>query len=87
MPLAIPTRSIQMWHMLVNRYIAAHTLNGKTITTERAHNDLIKLYEEFHSILGPYASDHNVLQKLYSIVVEYENEGFRGFSALDLSSN
>ncbi len=74
-----------MWYMLVNRYITAHTMNGKTIGIERAHQDLIKLYQEFHSILGPYASDHIVLHKLHTIIVEYENEGMRGFSSLDLS--
>ncbi len=74
-----------MWHLLINRYVNAHTMNGKTINAERANEDLIKLYEEFHKILGPYASDHNVLDKVYSIILEYENEGMRGFAALDLS--
>ena len=60
-------------------------MNGKTISVERANEDLIKLYEEFHKLLGPYASDHNVLSKLHSIILEYENEGMRGFAALDLS--
>ncbi len=87
MPSAIPTRSLRLWHMLVNRYVAAHTVNGKSITVERANEDLIQLYQEFHKLLGPYASDHTVLHKLHTIIMEYENEGFRGFSALDLSGS
>ena len=60
-------------------------MNGKNISVERAHEDLIKLYAEFHKILGHHASDHAVLHKLNTIIVEYENEGMRGFSLLDLS--
>lgn len=71
--------------MLINRYINAHTLNGKSLDIERAHEDLIKLYEEVYNILGHYANDHTVLHKLHTIILEYENEGMRGFSALDLS--
>jgi hypothetical protein len=82
---AIPTRSITIWHMLINRYINAHILNGKSLSIERAHEDLIKLYQELHAILGHYANDHTVLHKLHILILEYENEGMGGFSALDLS--
>jgi hypothetical protein len=71
--------------MLINRYINAHILNGNSLSIERAHEDLIKLYQEVHAILGLHANDHTVLHKLHTIILEYENEGMRGFSALDLS--
>ena len=82
----IPTKSIKVWFALVNKYVNAHTLNGKSITIEKAQEDLLNLYKEFNSILGPYASDTAVLYKIHTIIVEYENDAFTSLARLDISS-
>ena len=81
----IPTKSIKVWFTLVNRYINAHTLNGKSITIEKAQEDLFNLYREFNSILGPYASDTAVIYKIHTTIMEYENEAFTSLARLDIS--
>jgi hypothetical protein len=82
----IPTKSIKAWFTLVNRYVNAHILNGKPITIEKAQEDLLNLYREFYTILGPYASDSRVLYKIYTIIIEYENDAFTSLARLNISS-
>jgi hypothetical protein len=81
----IPTKSAKVWFTLVSRYVNAHTLNGKTISIERAQEDLFNLYREFNNILGPYASDSAVLYKIHTTIMEYENDAFTSLARLDIS--
>ena len=81
----IPTKSVKVWFTLINRYVSAHAVNGKTISMERAQEDLFNLYREFNSILGPYASDSAVLYKINTIIAEYENDAFTSLARLNIA--
>ena len=81
----IPTKSVKVWFTLINRYVSAHAVNGKTITIEKAQEDILNLYREFYSILGPYASDSAVLYKIHTTIMEYENDAFTCLARLDIS--
>ncbi len=74
-----------MWFTLINRYLSAHEINGKSINIEKAQEDLLTLYKEFYNILGPYASDSTVLYKIHTTIMEYENEGLSCVARLNIS--
>ncbi len=81
----IPTKSVKVWFTLINRYVNAHAVNGKTISMERAQEDLLTLYREFYSILGSYASDSAVLYKIHTIILEYENDALTCVARLNVA--
>jgi hypothetical protein len=82
---SIPTNSIKVWHMLLNRYIGAKEINGISINVEKANQELITLYRNYQYILGEYGTDENVLYKINDAISEYETDGFPGLASLELN--
>lgn len=72
--------------MLINKYVEVHAMIKKPISAEKANEDLIKLYKEFYGLLGPYACDSIVLEKLHKIIIDYENDEICKIVSLSLSN-
>lgn len=73
--------------MLINKYIDVHAMIKTPISAEKANEDLIKLYKEFYAILGPYACDSVVLEKLHKVIIDYENDEICKIVSLSLSNS
>ena len=73
--------------MLINKYIDVHAMIKTPISAEKANEDLIKLYKEFYDILGPYACDSVVLEKLHKVIIDYENDEICKIVSLSLSNS
>ena len=69
-----PTRSINLWNILIEKYITVHHKDKKYITRLQAHADLTELYHEFHHCQNTGSADSYILSKIYKIIVEYEKE-------------
>jgi len=65
------TRSISTWNILIDKYIHAHHKDEKYITRDRAHSDLLELYQELYQC---HTSDSLILAMIHKIIHSYYND-------------
>jgi hypothetical protein len=67
----LSTRSISTWNILIDKYIHAHHKDEKYITRDRAHSDLLELYQELYQC---HTSDSLILAIIHKIIHSYYND-------------
>lgn len=69
-----PTRSTNLWNILIKKYINVHLNDNKPITRETAAADLTELYQEIHQCLYPYQKDSVIIEKINTLIDEYHRD-------------
>jgi hypothetical protein len=68
-----PTRSKRTWSILMQKYIDVHNKDSKYITIEKAHADLVELYNELLMSIDN-ARDSIILECIYKLIRQYNRE-------------